>query len=317
MTDGARRSGPLAFVLAGGGSLGAVEVGMLDALTDAGIRPDLVVGASVGAINGVYFAGDATRAGVERLRGVWNGVTRGDVFPWSMRGVLLGAVGQRRSLLESTHLRRLLEQQLPVRRLEETQIACYVTATDALDGSQVILSSGSAVEALLASAAIPVLFPPVEHEGRLLVDGGVASNTPIAAAVTLGARRIVVLPTGFSCAARQPPRGAIGMALHTFTLLVARQLVVDIERFATRADIVVVPPVCPLSISSYDFSHAAALMNRARSGTSDWLAEGGLARIGDVPPTLSAHRHAPLHHHRTPLDRRVSTGVKIAASSAR
>ena len=167
----------------------------------------------------------------------------------------------------------------------------YVTATDALDGAEVTLGAGPAVEALLASAAIPALFPPAERDGRSLIDGGVASNTPLAAAVSLGARHVVVLPTGFSCAVRQPPRGAVAMVLHAFTLLVARQLVADIERFAARAHIAVVPPLCPLGVSSYDFSHATTLMDRARATAASWLAAGGLARDGDVPRALEAHQH--------------------------
>ena len=284
--------GPLAFVLAGGGSLGAVEVGMLEALVAAGIRPDFVVGASVGAINGVYFAADPTPAGTQRLRNIWQSVTRDDVFPLSVLGALLGLAGWRRSLLDTTRLRALLERNLLVRLLDETAIPCHVAATDALDGAEVIISSGPTVEALLASAAIPVLFPPVERDGRYLVDGGVASNTPIAAAVSLGAKHVVVLPTGFSCALLEPPRGPTAMALHTLNLLVARQLAADSERFAARTDIVVVPPLCPLGISSYDFSHAGAIMDRARVSTSSWLADGGLTRTGLIPHAMSGHRHA-------------------------
>ena len=284
--------GPLAFVFAGGGSLGAVQVGMLEALVAAGVRPDFVVGASVGAINGVYFAADPTLAGAQRLRNIWQNLTRGDVFPLSVFGALLGLAGWRRSLLEAAPLRALLERNLLVRRLEETAIPCHVAATDALDGAEVILSAGPTVDALLASAAIPVLFPPVERNGRFLMDGGVASNTPIAAAVSLGAKRVVVLPTGFSCALLKPPGGPIAMALHTLNLLVARQLVADTARFAAYADIVVVPPLCPLGISSYDFSQATAIMDRARVVTSVWLADGGLAYAGSVPQALAAHGHA-------------------------
>ena len=240
--------GPLAFVFAGGGSLGAVQVGMLEALVAAGVRADFVVGASVGAINGVYFAADPTLAGAQRLRNIWQNLTRDDVFPLSVFGALLGLAGWRRSLLQAAPLRALLERNLLVRRLDETTIPCHVTATDALDGAEVILSAGLTVQALLASAAVPVLFPPVERDGRFLMDGGVASNTPIAAAVSLGAKRVVVLPTGFSCALLEPPRGPIAMALHTLNLLVARQLVADTARFATYADIVIVPPLCPLGI---------------------------------------------------------------------
>ena len=281
-----------AFVLAGGGSFGAIEVGMLDALLAEGIAPDLVVGASVGAINGVYLACDPTVNGIRRLADIWHGLSRQQVFPWSLLRAVLALAGWRDSLLDPAPLARLLIRHLPVQRLEQTRIPCAVVATDALRGGEVVLTSGSAVEVLLASAAVPALFPPVEHRGRFLIDGGVSNNTPISAAVVLGAQRIVVLPTGFSCAAPRPPSGVIPMVLHAFNLLVARQLAADIERLSHRADIVVVPPLCPLAFSSYDFRHGAELIARATASTQAWLMTGGLARRGEIPGTLLPHGHS-------------------------
>lgn len=195
-----------------------------------------------------------------RLGELWRGLRGREVYPWSVLGALLALLGYRRSLLDPTPLRRLLERHFPVMRLENTTIPCYVTATDALSGDEVSITTGSVADALLASAAIPALFPPVESAGRFLIDGGVASNTPISTAISKGASRVVVLATGFSCAVTEPPRGVVGRVLHSFNLLVARQLVVDLERYRACADTVVVPPLCPLDVSSYDFSHAEALI---------------------------------------------------------
>lgn len=281
-----------AFVLAGGGSFGAIEVGMLDALLTEGIAPDLVVGASVGAINGVYLASDPTVNGIRRLAEIWRGLSREQVFPWSSFRAVQALAGWRDSLLDPAPLARLLTRHIPVQGLEETRIPCAVIATDALSGGEVVLTSGSAIEVLLASAAVPALFPPVQHCGRFLIDGGVSNNTPISAAVALGAQRIVVLPTGFSCTAPRPPSGVIPMVLHAFNLLVARQLTADIERLSDRADIVVVPPLCPLGFSSYDFRHGAELIARAAASTRAWLITGGLARSGEIPVTLLPHRHS-------------------------
>jgi NTE family protein len=286
-----RGSGTVAFVLAGGGSLGAVQVGMLAALTEAGVQPDIVVGASAGAINGLYFAADPTRGGMQRLGAVWRTVTKRAVYPWSVIGALLALFGYRYSLLDPMPFRRLLERHLPVRNVEDTTIPCHVTATDALSGAEVSIATGPASDALLASAAIPVLFPPVERAGRLLIDGGIANNTPISTAVQLGASRVIVLPTGFSCAITSPPRGAIAMMLHTFNLLVARQLVNDVERFRASTDIVVVPPLCPVGVSSYDFSHAGALMEQTEATTAAWIAQDGLARGAAIPGSLVPHSH--------------------------
>src|SRR5258708_5189249 len=149
-----------AFVLAGGGSLGAVEVGMLQALVERGIAPDLVVGASVGAINGAYFAGRPDCAGVESLGAIWRSLRRGDVFPIGLVCGFLGFIGMRSHLLAPDQLRALLERDLPVARLEDAKIPCHVVATDVLSGDEAGLSSGSAVEAVLATTAIPAPFPP-------------------------------------------------------------------------------------------------------------------------------------------------------------
>lgn len=279
-----------AFVLAGGGSLAAVQVGMLRALTAAGVAPDFVVGASAGAINAAFFAGTPTAAGVAALERVWRGLARSDVFPVSLLGGGLGALGLRRYLVDPSALRRLLARHLPVRDLARTALPCHVVATDATTGEEVVLSSGSAVEAVLASAAIPGVFPPVEIGGRFLVDGGIANNTPISTAVALGARRIVVLPAGFACALDAPPRSALGMALHAISLLISRQLRVDAERFGAEAELHVAPPLCPVTTGPHDFRQVGAWIDRAARSTESWIAGGGLER-GEAPAELTFHRH--------------------------
>jgi NTE family protein len=152
-----------------------------------------------------------------------------------------------------------------------------------------VLSSGDVVAALLASAAIPAVFPTVTIGGRPLMDGGIASNTPIAAAVALGATRIIVLPTGTSCALQAPPRGAVAMALHALNLLSMRQLLADIDRFAGRCELTVVPPLCPMATHAYDFSRTQDLIRRAEQSTHDWLRDGS---PGTNPAwALLPHRH--------------------------
>lgn len=281
---------PTAFVFAGGGSLGAVEVGMLRALVEFGVRPDFVVGSSVGAINAVEFAADPTPAGVERLARIWGTVRRQDVFPVSPLGAMLSLATRRGHLVAQAGLRRLLERHLTARHLEDTVLPCHVIATDLLDGTEVRLSAGPTVDALVASTAIPGIFQPVCRAGRHLVDGGVTSNTPIGTAVALGASRLIVLPTGVACALDAAPRGMVAVALHALTLLIARQLMSDVERLGQRAQIVVVPPLCPLDVSSYDFSRGGALIDRAAGATARWLADGGLNNAG-MNVSLRPHRH--------------------------
>src|SRR6267154_1669898 len=279
-----------AFVLAGGGSLGAVQVGMLKALLRLGVVPDLVVGASVGAINGTCFALEPDEQGLARLERIWLRLRRADVFPFSAASGLLAAFGKRDHLVTPAPLRALNGSELPYQNLEEARIPCYVVATDVLTGTEVALSSGPVVTALLASAAIPAVFPVVSVGGRHLIDGGVANYTPISTAVDLGATRVVVLPTGTSCALKGPPRGAVAIALHALNLVIMRQLSSDIERFASRAELVVLPPLCPLTTSAYDFSHTHELIHRAEAATRLWLQKNGLHKSG-IPGELKPHQH--------------------------
>jgi len=279
-----------AFVFAGGGSLGAIEVGMLQALVERLAPPDFVVGASVGAINAAYYAGRPDADGVDRLVAIWRRLRSADVFPLSPLHGLLGFVGRRRSLLDPAPLRALLARELPYQRLEEARVPCRIVATNVLDGSEVALSSGLVVEALLASTAIPGVFPPTQLDGKYLIDGGISSNTPLSTAIELGAKRVVVLPTGFSCALAKPPGGVVAMVLHALTLLIARQLVIDVMRWREKAEIVVVPPLCPVDSSPYDFSSSETLIRRAAASTRAWLATGGLERA-DPPHELTPHDH--------------------------
>lgn len=283
-------SGRLAFVLAGGGSLGAVQVGMLRALVEAGVQADLVVGASVGAVNGAHFAGRPDAAGIEALAMIWRRLRRRDVFPFSPLDGLRSLLPGRNHLVDPARLRRLIERHVAYRDFDEAALPFHVVATDVLIGTEVVVSSGSVVDAVMASAAIPGVFPPVRIDGRHLADGGIANNTPISVALDQGAETLVVLPTGFSCEIHEPPGSSMGMALHGLTLLIARQIVVDLERYADRAALRVVPPLCPLETSPVDFERAERLIEEATRSTRDWIREGGLEQ-GGIPEHLRPHPH--------------------------
>jgi NTE family protein len=252
-----------------------------------------VAGASVGAINAAFYAGCPDAEGVDRLATIWRRIRRADVFPMSLLQGLSGFLGSRTSLIDPAPLRELLVRELPYERLEEARVPCHIVASNVLDGSEVVLSSGPVSEALLASAAIPGVFPPVELDGKHLIDGGISSNTPLSTAIGLGAKRVVVLPTGFACALTKPPSGALAVALHALTLLIARQLVVDVLRWREKIEIRVVPPLCPVESSPYDFSASRSLIERALTSTRAWLASGGMERP-ELPHELSPHDHVLL-----------------------
>lgn len=278
-----------AFVLAGGGSFGAVQVGMLRELLARGVAPDLIVGSSVGAINGAYLAGKPTVSGVQQLEAIWRSLRRREVFPLTWRSVL-GLLARRDFIVDPAGVRKLLETNLTYRGMEEAVIPLHVVATDILGGSAVRLSSGPVVEAVLASCAIPGAFPAVRIGEHYLIDGAVASNTPVRIAIELGATRLIVLPTGFACSVYTPPRGAIASLLHSVNLLIAHQLVSELERYGGEVEIVTVPPLCPLSASAYDFSQAGELIERAAEQTRRWLDRGGMGKHR-IPGALRAHEH--------------------------
>ncbi len=279
-----------AFVLAGGGSLGAVEVGMLQALVEAEIVPDLVVGASVGAINGIHSAAAPDAGGVAALADIWYRIGHGDVFPVSVTRSLRALLGRGTSLVSPKGLRNLLRSHLPCDAIEHTAVPVHVVASDFISGEEVVLSRGPAVEAILASSAIPAIFPPVKWGDTYLVDGGIANNTPVTVAVRLGARRVIVLPTGFSCHADPTPRNAIGVALHSLNLLISRQLVSDLERLQRDVELHVIPPLCPVSRSAHDFLGTDELIELAAKSTRSWLEQGGLGNDG-IPGELRPHSH--------------------------
>lgn len=275
-----------AFVLTGGANLGAIQVGMLQALEEAGVHPDLYVGTSVGAVNATYMAGRPGGGGAQGLAGVWSRLRRQEVFPTSARRSLAAVQGREPGLVSPDGLARLLRTHLPYRNLEDAPVPVTVVAVDVCTSADVPLSRGPAVESVLASAAIPGVFPPVELGGRTYMDGGVVDNAPIAHAVTLGADVIWVLPAGYACALAEPPRSALGMALQGLNVLVQRRLAHDLRVYGDRADIRVVPPLCPVKVPPTDFSRSAQLVADARASTQQWLRQG---RTGGPP--------VGLHHH--------------------
>lgn len=283
-----------AFVLSGGGSLGAVQVGMLQALAEHDITPDLLVGASAGALNAVFIGGhgfDTTT--IRQLADIWTGLRRPDVFPLSPHRQLLALAGARPSLCSPEPLRRLITAHLACERLQDTALPVHVIATDVLSGNEVVLSRGNAAQAVLASAAIPGVFPAVTIDGRALFDGGIANNTPISQAVALGADRVVVLPAGVSCALPSPPRSAIASAVHALTLLLEQRLILDIADYHDRVELIVLPPLCPLSVASVDFRSAGLLIERAAATSGEWL-DAGNRLLPHPERFLALHGHSHL-----------------------
>jgi NTE family protein len=280
-----------AFVLSGGGSLGAVQVGMLQALTERQVAPDLLVGTSAGALNAAFVAGrGAGHAALRELADSWASVQRRDIFPLQPVRHLLAITGARPSVCSERGLRHLIAGHLAFSRLEDATIPVHIVTTSLLSGDEVVLSDGDALSAVLASAAIPGVFPPVPRDGQTLVDGGLADNAAISQAVALGAERVFVLPTGYACALTEPPSRPVGVALQALGLLIQHRLITDVALYADRVELIVLPPLCPLDISPADFSQSNDLIERARSVAGTWL-DGGNPSPRHPERLLSLHDH--------------------------
>lgn len=280
-----------AFVLSGGGSLGAIQVGMLQALAARGIEPDVLVGTSAGALNSAYIAGHGVGpASLDALETLWTKLRRRDVFPLQPLRVGAAAFGRTSSLCDDGHLRALIRRNLRFQLLEDFPTPVKVIATDVRTGQEVVLDQGNAVDAVMASAAIPAVFPAVHIDGQDLIDGGIADNAAISQAIESGADLVYVLPTGYACALDMPPASPLSSAVQALTLLIEQRLIFEVRHLADQADIRVVPPLCPLSVSSADFRHGAELVRRALASTNGWL-------DGAVPGPEHRERVLSLHGH--------------------
>jgi NTE family protein len=245
---------------------------MLEALYERGIAPDIVVGSSAGALNAAFVA--ANPPGVDsarRLQQVWRSTTRSDVFPFSPIPLLRALLRRSDHLFSNRGVARMVTSELSgVTRLEATRVKLGIVVTDLLDGDEKLLQSGPA---LVASSAIPGVFPPVTIDGRPYVDGGVADNTPISQALALGADTIYVLPTGVSARLDRPPPTALAMSVHAFNLLLHARLRQEIRTLRDRATLIVLPPPWPLNVLPTDFSRADELIQAGRDDAREALAD--------------------------------------------
>ena len=266
-----------AIVLSGGGNLGAMQAGSVVALFEAGITPDLLVGTSVGAMNSAFLATHPGLDGANALRDAWGVLRRVEAIQLDPLLAFMGFFGLRDHLVSAKQLRRLLDKWIPIDRFEESTLPFGVVATDALSGGAVVVTSGEVGPALVASSAIPGIFPPVRVEGRWLIDGSLSSNHPVLEAQELGADEIYLVTT-VTAPRNAPPKGAVAVAMNSVSLLttrVARLQVAEAQRRAEQmgGHIHVVPSAEPLAPGPFDYRRSAELAEQAYRRTKQWLSE--------------------------------------------
>jgi NTE family protein len=302
-----RASSPLtAFVLSGGASLGALQVGMLRALYARGIQPDLLVGTSVGALNAAFIASrPQTVETADRLADIWCRMRRDDVFPLSARALIVGLAGRRDHLVSGGAVRRLVREHVEFTDIAHAAIPLHVVAFDRDEQAEVLLSAGPAVDTITAAASIPGVFPPVRVGERSLIDGGVANNTPLSHAVALGAERVFILPTRDRCRPpARPSRGALGAAIDGLGVLTDARLQFDLQRFSTDAELIILP--CPNAhrVQPTNFDHASTLIRDAFDASHRLLAQAD---------RVHPHRPHPRRRRATHRPPKVSHGLSQAA----
>lgn len=274
---------PVAVVVGGGGVLGAAHVGVGYALEQRGFVPDLIVGTSVGALTGAIAAAHPGSA-APWLDHVWSRLRRREVFPF-------GRLSSRASIFADHGLRRLIARAALPSRIEKLAIPFTAVAMDLVTGAQVLLDHGDLESALLASAAIPGILPPVVREGRTLVDGGVIAYVPVRAALQAGAASLVVLsigPESWPLRPTLPRRRAGAIAARAGMLLFHHQIERDLHEVSRHIPTVVVPTGIEAWPTPWDFGHSQRLISTASNTAGRFLDRlhirgPGLYRAEDQP----------------------------------
>jgi NTE family protein len=262
---------PIAFVLGGGGSLGAMQVGMLRALDEYGIRAHLVAGTSVGSLNGALLAlepEDATR----RLPEIWLHMTRQEAFPGGVLSQVRTLRHAKTHLFPNTGLATIIRDHLgDGTTFEDLKLPLGVVTTDVDTAEPRLIRSGELLPTLLASAAIPGIYPPVEHEGRLLYDGGLVANVPMRQALSMGAKSLVVLDCAFPGQIPSPPHTFAEVLMYTAMISMRNQAVLEAPVAAAEVPVVYLPGPVPVRLSPLDFSHTTELATSAYEAARVYL----------------------------------------------
>jgi NTE family protein len=286
-TGGRRRASRLpegprtAFVLSGGGNQGVSQVGMLRALLEREIVPDVVIGTSAGALNGAAICYAPNLTGVAQLAAAWEQLRSDHVFPGGKLHRAWNVV-RRTHLFGSEGLEAAIHHSTPARSFSDLEIPLRVIACDLDTGEEVVLARGPLKPALLASTALPGVFPIVHHDGRRLVDGGVVDNVPLSHALAGPTDRIFVLNVS-SGPADRVERSPLDVVMTSFGHARSQRYELEMRFVPPEIEVITLPrPHDPRDL--FDFSGCRNLIDAAYE-----LANEALDRA-EVPPATAEQR---------------------------
>jgi NTE family protein len=291
-----RRSGTVAFVLSGGGNHGAIQVGMLRALVEHDVRPDIVLGSSIGAVNGAAYAQDPTLSGVARLEELWRGLDEVEVFPtgWIPNPLALARRGE--AIHGNDRLRGLLEGMLRVEAFEDLRIPFQCVATDVAAAREVWFTTGRMVEPILASSALPGILPAVEIDGVRYLDGAIVNDVPISRAVALGATTIYVLHCGTIDRPRPEPKRPLDVVVQAYWIARRHRFKRDLESLPPGVEAIVLPTGDTPSLRYNDFTRSAELIRASHTAAEQFLARD----VDEEAPLPAGGRPAHAASHEAP-----------------
>lgn len=272
-----------AFVFGGGGRWGAVEVGMLQALEEVDIQPDLVLGTSIGAFNGSVIADDAGPGGVKRLTDLWNEISGSAIFRGGLVDRMKNVATMKPAIHETNELRLILQHVHGAeRRIEDLETPFQCVAASIEKAAEHWFTEGPLIDAILASSAIPALFPPVEIDGEHFYDGGLVNSVPVGRAVELGATRIFVLQVGRIEAPLRPPERLHEAALISFEIARRHRFSQDVKNMPDGIDFHLLPSGNPVNFDDRrqlkwrDTGSTQELIDGAFEAATGYLSDVGL-----------------------------------------
>src|SRR5713226_5803704 len=275
----------LVFVLGGGGTLNARSVGVMQALLEASIKPDGLVGCSSGAFNAVALAAKPDLETIAQLSQVWRSIRNRDLFDRNPLRMAYRYVRSRNSFFDSRYLRTLAAMNLPA-TFEQLVLPCAVIATNLTRARKEIFTTGSVPDAVAASSAIPGLFNPYRIGDEEFVDGAVAENVGLPEAIQLGATHIVAIDNSTSNPRIAPNHTLTGILSQSIQIMLGQRMLEEYQRYSEQAEICLLVPNVEFGTAGTDFSQVDRLIDEAYARTRGFLEAGGLDRRGNLEPGI-------------------------------